>query len=507
MSQYLLEASVSLLLTFGFYKVLLEQQPLHRFKRFYLLGSLLAAALIPLVSVEREPLRVWGDDQPVRGWPLAAAPTFPPPTGPPEPASVAVGFDVVAFGATYGPWLYGLLTAVFVGRFALNLRRLLRQTSANPRQPFRGATLVLLPTDTLPYAFLHYLFVSEAAYRRRAIEQELFTHELTHIRQRHSLDVLLVEVLLCVAWFHPVLYGVKRAMQLNHEFLADQAVNERHQNVPRYQQLLLDKVAGGLTGSLTSAFAFRTTQKRFLMMTKPTSRLRAWLLGGSAALLLGALGFLFGTDLEPAAGADPVNSNAKVRQQIASEAEQVVRQHGDRWGKPVEGQGHAQQEAALSAAAKRRGIVRRPNAAPAQPLETAAERTARLYDEQIAGRGLHEKKYADLSAEEKQGVLVVENKPLLRRMPTAAQWKAWQNPRQFRVWAEGKWLQGPALTKRYQRADIASFLISNITKELRQREGYVQQVHLTTTQEYEAYRKMPAAPYFVVVLRPTYSIK
>lgn len=609
MSQYLLEASVSLLLTFGFYKVLLEQQPLHRFKRFYLLGSLLAAALVPVVSIEREPLKVWGDDQSVRGWPLPTAPAFPPPAGPPEPVSVAAGFDVVTFGATYGPWLYGLLTAVFVGRFALNLRRLLRQTSANPRQPFRGATLVLLPTDTLPYTFLHYLFVSEAAYQRGAIEEELFTHELAHIRQRHSLDLLLLEVLLCVAWFNPVLYGVKWAMQLNHEFLADQAVNERHQNVPRYQQLLLDKVAGGLPGSLTSAFAFRTTQKRFLMMTTSTSRLRAWLLGGSAALLLGALGFLFGTETEPATGADPVNSSTKAQQQVASEAEQVVRQHGDLWVKPVEGQGHAQKYSALSAAEKRRVIVRRPNyviplrvptqtqwerwkqaeqysisvhshlhpegqrlpkaelnqyqrldiaffhvsydfrpqgsgvdstrrlvvlwtrerraeilrephadtlpqlflAKPvveqSQPLETAAERTAQLYDEQIARGGLHEKKYADLSAEEKQWVRVMKNKPLLRRTPTAAQWKAWQNPRQFRVWAEGKWLQGPALAKRYQRTAIASFLISNITQELRQREGYVQQVHLTTNQEFEAYRKTPAAPYYIVVLKPTYSIK
>ena len=371
MTAYLLKSSLGLLLALLFYKTVLENERMHGFKRFYLLGSLLFAALVPLVSLEVASRAAW-------------LTTIPPEliSGPELPAGLpmAAPFAPEIAAPTHWFWLFGgcgVVAVLLLGRFGRNLYGMARQIIDNPKQAFRGAVLVRLPTGNLPYTFLRYLFVPAAAYERGEVEEELFTHELTHIRQRHSLDILLIELLLCLAWFNPLLYWYRRAMQLNHEFLADEAVVSRYHDVPRYQRLLLSKLPAAPLPLLASALLFQTTKQRLLMMTKRTSRRTTWLVGSTTALLAAALFFLLGTT-----------------------AAQVT-------------------------------LPTREASAPAKtprPAATAAPDTLlqRYGDKLVTLYGGQRKKYADLTAEERKLVWVVPLSP--RRTPTAAQWADWRNP-------------------------------------------------------------------------------
>ncbi|ARK11064.1 M56 family metallopeptidase [Fibrella sp. ES10-3-2-2] len=297
MTTYLLESSLSLLVLLGVYRLWLENQPMHQLKRAYLLGALLLSLAGPLVSIQIpagwllffDPVQI-SDKQLVVVDGVAyrsdaarlvtmldrKAPT----TKVPEPTS----------SVPYWLWPYGAVTTLMLARFIRNLYVLLRQVWTNLIEPYYGATLVKLPGNALPYTFLHYLFISSDAYERGKIEAELLDHELAHIQQRHSLDVLLVEIVLCFCWFNPLVFWLKRAMQRNHEFLADEAVNQTYLNVPGYQHLLLSKVASASPKlSLTSTLTFDTTKQRLLMMTKQTSPARTWLAGGSTVVFFVAL--------------------------------------------------------------------------------------------------------------------------------------------------------------------------------------------------------------------------
>ncbi|MEZ0484578.1 M56 family metallopeptidase [Fibrella aquatica] len=290
MITYLLESSLSLLVLLGVYRLCLENEPMHQLKRAYLLGTLLLSLAGPLVSislpagwlvfqpsVQLIDKRLSSDNVDYKTAdivPLVVRGNVPA-SNVPEP-------DVPA---PYWLWVYGAVTALMLARFARNLFVLFRKTWVNPTESYYGATLVKLPVNALPYTFLHYLFVSADAYDRGEIEAELFEHELAHIRQRHSLDVLLVEIVLCFSWFNPLLFWLKGAMQCNHECLADEAVNHTYLNVPAYQQLLLSKLTTSLlTPSLASSLTFNTTKQRLLMMTKHTSTARTWLTASSTAL-------------------------------------------------------------------------------------------------------------------------------------------------------------------------------------------------------------------------------
>ena len=231
---YVLKSGLSLVVLLGVYRLFLENQPMHRLKRTYLLGTLLFSLVIPVVllPVPAGWLMVAGSTQlsdnqlsnSIEKGKLSSATS----SLTRQKANVSAIDNGPAANVpdlpNYWLWLYAAGTLLMATRFGRNLFVLLRQVWANPTEPHHGATLVKMPANGLPYTFLNYLFVPAATYNRGEIENELVTHELAHIRQRHSLDVLLIEMVLCVGWFNPLLFWLKRAMQRNHEFLADQAV-------------------------------------------------------------------------------------------------------------------------------------------------------------------------------------------------------------------------------------------------------------------------------------------
>src|SRR5690606_39098385 len=89
-----------------------------------------------------------------------------------------------------------------------------------------------------------------------------------------TLDILFIEALKTIFWFNPLLYFYKKAIQLNHEFLADEAVLNTNHNTAGYQNLLL-QLTSGSTVALASNINFSITKKRFIMMTKTTPKLLA----------------------------------------------------------------------------------------------------------------------------------------------------------------------------------------------------------------------------------------
>ena len=108
----------------------------------------------------------------------------------------------------------------------------------------------------------------------------MLTHELAHANQWHSLDIIFIEALQIIFWFNPFLIPYKKAIQLNHEFLADEQVLKSHIRVRDYQELLLDKATLNKV-YLTSNLNFSVTKKRLIMMTKNTSKKRAYFLASA----------------------------------------------------------------------------------------------------------------------------------------------------------------------------------------------------------------------------------
>ena len=264
------------------YYLFLEREKIHRFNRFYLLFSLVFALAIPFVNI---PVYVAAEATP-QSAPAPAAPQAAMQETATitdyEPVAVAVSVaPQPQTGIDYRPYIlgiYAIITFVLAIRFMLNILRFYRVKSKNETKMYKGARLVLLEKEVLPHTFLNNIYVNKTDYEKRCIEPELFTHELTHVRQWHTADILFIELLKTIFWFNPLLYFYKRAIQMNHEFLADQTTINQHQNIAAYQKLLLGKAMPATVYALASSINFSVTKKRFIMMTKTTTKTRGILL-------------------------------------------------------------------------------------------------------------------------------------------------------------------------------------------------------------------------------------
>jgi hypothetical protein len=258
------------------YYLFLEKEKMHRFNRFYLLFSLAFSLALPFITIE-------------------VVQEITRPTLNPGNIQIMQGSTVLIEETNYlaiGLWsLYALVTLVLAIRFFNNINKIAAKMKSNSPIDYKNAKLILVPEKTLPHTFLNTIFINETEYENRKVEEELYTHELIHVNQRHTLDVLFIETLKALFWFNPIFILYKKAIQLNHEFLADEEVVKTHNNVPFYQNLLISKANANPTYYLASNLNYSVTKKRLIMMTKTTSRSRALVKKGLLIPLMTVLVF------------------------------------------------------------------------------------------------------------------------------------------------------------------------------------------------------------------------
>ncbi len=128
---------------------------------------------------------------------------------------------------------------------------------------------IIHEAEMLPFSWFGYVVVS-----RRDIEescQEIITHELSHVKYRHTLDLILANIMVIVLWFNPSSLLVKRELQQVHEYCADESVIQRGVNAKKYQLLLIKKSVGFRLQSISNTLNHSNLKNRITMMLKKKS--------------------------------------------------------------------------------------------------------------------------------------------------------------------------------------------------------------------------------------------
>ena len=307
MTDFLLKSTIILTILLSFYHLVLGREKIHHFNRFYLLISIFISFVMPFLTFEIiKVIPLFVNIEPIKSV-----------TIPSEINENVIRENAVPLIETinYTPYifwsLYALITFILLVRFVKNGLKLISKTKSNPIVKYKNAKLVLVDEKVLPHTFLNYIFINFDDYNSRSIEDELFTHELVHVTQKHSLDILFIEFLKVIFWFNPIFIFYKKAIQLNHEFLADDAIVKTYNNVPFYQNLLLQKGSGNKTIYLASNLNYLVTKKRLIMMTKSTSQKIALL--KKVAIIPILVGLIYFFCVEIVAQEKIINVNSDVK--------------------------------------------------------------------------------------------------------------------------------------------------------------------------------------------------
>ncbi|ASV29633.1 M56 family metallopeptidase [Maribacter cobaltidurans] len=291
---FLLKSTACLAIFLAFYKLVLEKESIHTFKRFFLLGALITSFVIPNIVfteyVEVTPGTEISIPQVTEGLQAMNTETV-------APKASFLDWNVIVWS------IYGIGVIIFGFRFIRHLLQIWSRIRLNPKLKENLITRVLLRQSVAPHTFFNYIFLNKKEFEEKNIPIEVLLHEETHAKQRHSLDVILVEMVQVLFWFNPLIYFLKSSIKLNHEFLADNAVVNSNISIPKYQHLLLSflskasenhhssiKIANAIVYSSTRAERSRSIKKRFTVMKTKTSKksivLRSFLLLPLTTILL-----------------------------------------------------------------------------------------------------------------------------------------------------------------------------------------------------------------------------
>lgn len=256
---YIIRSSISLAILYLFFIALLDYERMHKFNRFYLIASLVFSFVVPFLTF---PELV----------PSASIINVLDVTGLQDPgphsqtanihneSQLNIGLFITA--------IYFLVAAILLFRFISNLIRLKISKSRQPSTIYKGYKIVFVDEPVLPYSFLSTIYLNSVEFKEGRIPGELLSHEISHITQRHSYDIIFIEMLKVLFWFNPILILFKKAIMLNHEFLADEEVTTHNNNAKSYINILLNIAFRNNNSYLASSFNYSFTKKRLLMMTK-----------------------------------------------------------------------------------------------------------------------------------------------------------------------------------------------------------------------------------------------
>lgn len=436
------------------YKLFLENEKMNYFKRFYLLFSIVFSYVVPLfvftLPQHTEPVIATITALTPADLPIPAAETYT--NQPPVSYSLSNILLVV----------YGIITIYFLYRFVSNLWWLYKKAGSNKVIHFSNGKLVLVNEDIIPYSFLHYIFISASAYNGNRMEEKIMAHEMTHVHQNHSIDIIILELLRAICWFNPFLYAYKKSMQLNHEFLADGYVIKTCNDIPSYQYLLLNAINDRSNTLLTSQFNFLTTKKRFIMMTKHTTYSTIFF----KVLVVTAIIFITGYTFSERVAAQGKNksqpqSQPQPAKQISSGAEGVSQETLNEYKNIIAKYTIVKDSSAVY---NFRGMT----AVEKDRLKTI---------------------FLNMSKEQQS----VQHfgfgpplKPLPRIVPTKSQLESWKNAGIYGVWINEKKVKNAVLDN-YINTDFAQVFISKLYGAAKRNVSYSYQVDLMTKDYYQDY--------------------
>lgn len=268
---YILKFSACLAIFILFYKFSLEKTSAHNFKRFYLLIVILISIGIPFITFT-EYVEIQNPN-------LSTS----------SELNVSQNLEIKGSQLLneylpYFLWfVYALGVFLFSFRFFKNIYQLSQKIKANPKFKNHNYINVLLHDLIYPHTFFNYIFLNKTKFEHNQIPPEVLLHEETHAKQKHTIDILFIEILQIVFWYNPLLYFIKKDIKLNHEFLADRAVINTGFNTKHYQQLLLVFSSNPADNPLANAINYSLIKKRFTIMKTNTSKQKIW---GLSILLL-----------------------------------------------------------------------------------------------------------------------------------------------------------------------------------------------------------------------------
>ncbi len=255
---YFLQVILCSAIMMGYYWMALRNKKFHQYNRFYLMAVALLSWTVPLIKIQWITTQA-SEQQVIRFLSVVADNNSEI-----EAVVGSKGFHWSLEGIA--GFVYVLIAAFLLFILIRAFYRIYILLKTNSCKRVEDVYLIITKAEGTPFSFFRYIFWNEEIDIRSASGKQILQHELTHVQQKHSVDKLLIQLMLIPGWFNPFFWLLKKEMEMIHEFIADKkAVGDGDKAA--LAQMLLTAVYPKHRFDLTHPFFFSPIKRRLQMLT------------------------------------------------------------------------------------------------------------------------------------------------------------------------------------------------------------------------------------------------
>jgi N-acetylmuramoyl-L-alanine amidase len=284
-AEYLIKVTICSAVLTGYYWLALRNKVFHQWNRFYMLAAICISLLLPFVKFTLLPQpkqettttyqvlesfttnEKWFEEDIVQTAPA--------------PSMFTIEFAVMLLYITAS-----VIMLVFTLAALFKIAALLKKY---PNWKLNGLVFVDTDAKGTPFSFLRFIFWNNQIDFQSEKGQQIFSHELVHIKEKHSWDKLFLSVVLILFWMNPFFWLIKKELTMIHEFIADRK-SVKDGDTSAFAAMILATAFPGYTLQITNPFFYSPIKRRLLMLSKLNNPKVGYI---SRLLLLPVLTFLF----------------------------------------------------------------------------------------------------------------------------------------------------------------------------------------------------------------------
>lgn len=261
---YFLQVVFCSAIMMGYYWLVLRDNKFHQYNRFYLLAIAVISWLVPLIKIQ------WNDNNYAGDAPiyylLSAVAT--------NNTELETSFSQHWYSIS---WQRGLQLLYIGGALLLfislivSLIRIFQLLKRSSAKKLGTINLIMTNAKGTPYSFFRFIFWNEAIDLSSTTGQQILQHEITHVKEKHSFDKLLMQCVLIAGWMNPIFWWIQKELHMIHEFIADKKSVESG-DTTSLAHMLLTAAYPQQNFKLTNPFFFSPIKRRIAMLSKSNTR-------------------------------------------------------------------------------------------------------------------------------------------------------------------------------------------------------------------------------------------
>jgi TonB-dependent SusC/RagA subfamily outer membrane receptor len=256
---YLLKVIICSGILCGYYFLALRNKAFHRWNRFYLLAAVVISLLAPIIKVD---IFQNNDD---KGTVVQILQTISYGDEAVIEYSRNSGFQLNTENIAESAYL--LISIVFLAIFFVSLFKIKKLRKKYPETKIEDISFINTNAKGTPFSYFKTIFWNNAIDLHSKPGQQIFNHEIAHVKEKHSYDKIFMNLVLIFFWINPFFWLMRKELYMIHEFIADKEALE-DSDINAFAEMILQTVYPGQNFSITNNFFYSPIKRRILMLTK-----------------------------------------------------------------------------------------------------------------------------------------------------------------------------------------------------------------------------------------------